>query len=198
MKSLKSIALAVFLLGSVCGFSQRLDPVPPANNTSKPRSNDESNYASFKDRLFWGGGIGFAFAANQLMLDLSPMMGVKLNERFSGGVGVTYKYSRFYDYFPGVDLVSNIWGGSLFLRANIYAGLYARVEYEHLQIIQKFTERNSPQIRDQFNSFFVGGGYATPLAGKSSAFVEILYNLNDTPNSPYTNPVIRVGFIVGM
>ncbi len=50
----------------------------------------------------------------------------------------------------------------------------------------------------QFNSFFVGGGYLQRIGGNSGMYFLVLWNLNDTPNSPYTNPVIRIGFNIGM
>jgi hypothetical protein len=36
------------------------------------------------------------------------------------------------------------------------------------------------------------------FGANSGMYIEVLWNLNDTPNSPYTNPIFRVGFNVGM
>jgi hypothetical protein len=51
---------------------------------------------------------------------------------------------------------------------------------------------------EQFNSFFVGGGYNQRIGGNTAMYIMILWNLNDTPNSPYVNPIIRVGFSAGL
>jgi len=40
----------------------------------------------------------------------------------------------------------------------------------------------------------VGGGYRQRLGERSSVTITALWNLNQTANTPYSNPVIRLGF----
>ena len=51
---------------------------------------------------------------------------------------------------------------------------------------------------NEFNSLFVGAGYSQPLGGRAYLDLLILFNLNDTYNSPYSNPIFRVGFGFGL
>jgi hypothetical protein len=44
----------------------------------------------------------------------------------------------------------------------------------------------------------VGGGIKQEIGVNSFLTLMLLYNLNETVNSPYSNPVIRVGFAVGL
>jgi hypothetical protein len=50
----------------------------------------------------------------------------------------------------------------------------------------------------EFNSIFVGGGYRQPIGNRVSMDLLILFNLNDSYNSPYSNPIFRLGVGVGL
>ena len=54
-----------------------------------------------------------------------------------------------------------------------------------------------PKDMRQFNSFLVGGGYRQQIGGNAAMNLMVLWNLNDTYDSPYTNPIIRIGFSAG-
>ena len=44
------------------------------------------------------------------------------------------------------------------------------------------------------NNIIIGGGYRQKIGQRSSVTFTVLWNINENINSPYTNPVIRVGF----
>jgi hypothetical protein len=48
------------------------------------------------------------------------------------------------------------------------------------------------------NSFFVGGGYHQPIGNKAFMDFLLLFNLNESYDSPYSNPIFRLGFGVGL
>ena len=95
-----------------------------------------------------------------------------------------------------MDFKTNVFGGSIFSRYVIWENLFAHVEFETLAYNTEVP--GYPVTREQYNSFFVGGGYNQPIGGNSAMYILALWNLNDTPDSPYVNPVIRVGFSVGL
>ena len=157
------------------------------DNTAKP---------SFASHLFFGGGLGLQFGSMTL-IEVSPLVGYKVTPKFSIGISPTYKYYHYNDYYgPSLDLKTNVFGGSLFSRYVIWENLFAHIEFETLAYNTEVP--GYPVTREQFNSFFVGGGYNQPIGGNSAMYILALWNLNDTPNSPYVNPVIRVGFSVGL
>ncbi|MEI6062087.1 MAG: hypothetical protein WCR72_15400 [Bacteroidota bacterium] len=151
---------------------------------------------NFKSRLFFGGGFGLQFGSVTL-IELSPLVGYKLTPKLGIGVSPTYKYYRYKNYYSNAtDLEANVFGGSIFARYMILENVFAHVEYESLYYNTKYP--GYPTEMQQFNSFFVGGGYKQQIGGNASMYLEVLWNLNDTPDSPYTNPVIRMGFSVGL
>jgi len=165
-------------------FSQTLYAQIDGGNTRK--END------FKSRLFFGGGLGLQFGSITL-IEISPLVGYKVTPKFSIGVSPTYKYYKYNAYYGNVE--TNVFGGSIFSRYSIFENVFAHVEYETL--FYNIQEPGYPTSRQQFNSFFVGGGYNQNIGGNSAMYILLLWNLNDTPDSPYVNPIIRVGFSVG-
>jgi len=157
------------------------------NRESKP---------DFRSRLFFGGGFGLQFGTTTLV-EVSPLVGYKLTPKFGIGISPTYKYYHINNYYgPTYDLSTNVYGGSIFARYDIFQNIFAHVEYETL--FYTTSTPIYPTYREQFNSFFVGGGYQQNFSANSGMYLMVLWNLNDTPNSPYINPVFRVGFNVGM
>ena len=151
---------------------------------------------NFKSKLFFGGGFGLQFGSVTLV-ELSPLIGYKLTPKLSAGISPTYKYYKYKDSYTNNSYsATNVFGGSLFARYDIIQNVFAHVEYESLFYNTKIAGGMTEM--QQFNSFFVGGGYLQRIGGNSGMYFLVLWNLNDTPNSPYTNPVIRIGFNIGM
>jgi hypothetical protein len=150
---------------------------------------------NFKSHLFYGGGFGLQVGSVTL-IELSPMIGYKVTPKFGVGVSPSYKYYRYQDYYnPNAHLQSNVFGGSVFARYIIFQNVFAHAEYESLFYNTKIT--GSLPEKTQYNSVLIGGGYQQNIGGNAGMYILVLWNLNDTPDSPYTNPVIRVGFNVG-
>jgi hypothetical protein len=186
--------ITLFLLALSYSNAQRFTPV----------EEDEQK------RWFVGGNLGLQLGYVTLV-DVSPLVGYMVTERYAVGVGASYKYYRvrnfFYDTYLGkhYHLRSHIYGGQVFNRFIISRSFFAHAEYEFLRF------RNEVYVRDlvnqrydktydfvNVNSVFIGGGYRQ-FFGSASAFeIMVLYNLNDTPDSPYQNPLIRMGVVVGL
>lgn len=175
---------------------------------------------SFSDRLFTGGNIGFQFG-DATVLDLSPILGYKLTNQLVTGLGFTYKYYKFNDFFIyqlnngqriSKDYKGNYLGGSLFARYYLKSNdfdflnqLFLHTEFEHL--IHSYTnyypnesrtDLDSEKTKIDVQSIFVGGGLRQPLGQRASAYIMVLWNLNETTYSPYNNPILRIGFNLGL
>jgi hypothetical protein len=48
------------------------------------------------------------------------------------------------------------------------------------------------QDRFSLNNVLLGGGYRTSIGERSYLNLMILWNINDSPLSPYQNPIIRM------
>ena len=45
-----------------------------------------------------------------------------------------------------------------------------------------------------FNSFLVGGGFTQRIGLNNAVTFMVLWNLNESYSSPYSNPLFRIGF----
>jgi hypothetical protein len=137
------------------------------------------------------------------------------------------KYKNYYvnvdtsspDFNQYIDYESSVYGGKIFFRYylrslldNFLGNVFAHVEYEYLTYTRPFTSDPHGTIWDPYynllyrpgnerveiNSVFVGGGYSQPIAGRAFLDILILFNLNDSYDSPYSNPIFRIGFGVGL
>lgn len=173
----------------------------------------------FKDRLFGGGYLGLQFGSYSTMVDVSPIIGYSLTDNIDVGLGPTYKYYKYKNYyyvsFPNgdsrfYDHVANMLGASVFARYYFSSeyipflnNLFAHVEYEYLNYSYDYyfvsgSDVNTVKLSSDISSFFVGGGLKQPLGrGRSFLYLLVLWNLNETYESPYSNPIIRMGVNVG-
>ncbi len=151
----------------------------------------------FWDKVYFGGNFGLQFG-DQTVVDVNPLIGYRVTEKLSVGITATYIYYKFRDpYYTSLSYSSNIYGGSIFARYFLLENIFAHVEGEllNLEVPNPILRRN---VREDIFGFYVGGGYRQPLGDRSSLNILLLYNLNDNANSPYQNPIIRIGFGFGI
>lgn len=162
---------------------------------SQVENMETSNKLPFKERLFYGGGFGLQFG-NTTLIDVSPLIGYKITQKLGVGLNFSYKYYRLKNFYGNdIPLIINVAGGSLFARYLILENIFAHAEYEKL-IYRTKTLTSGADIQ-AYTSILVGAGYRQMMSERASMNLMILWNLNDTPDSPYTNPIIRMGFSVG-
>ncbi len=140
--------------------------------------------------VFYGGGISASFGTVDYV-ELSPMVGMWLDERTSVGISLLYRYRN--DDRVGS---SDDYGGSLFARYHIAPTFYLEGDYEYLDHEYR---SNSFSGRRQYHSFLAGGGMSTPLGANTAMYLSALYNFSyEEDDSPYGDPwVVRFGISVG-
>ena len=162
---------------------------------------------SFKERLFFGGNFGLSFG-NTTSIIISPIAGYRVTPRLSTGVGLRYEY--FKSNYPGyVPYDTHIFGGSLFSRfmiiknisetiglGGINSGIFIQGEYELLSLESQYFDlaNPSPDSRFYLHSILIGGGIYQPIGRRAGFLLTVLWNLNESYNSIYANPIIRIGF----
>ena len=173
----------------------------------------------FWQRVSVGGNLGLQFGT-VTAINISPEVMLRVVDQFHLGVGFSYDYLQSKKYFwddPNqqyLDFKANVYGGRVFARYylrslfdNFVGNLFAHAEYEYLYYTRPFKLDPSGTIYDPFgytynrgkdfleiNSLFVGVGYEQPFTERAFMDILILYNINDTYTSPYSNPVFRLGF----
>jgi hypothetical protein len=145
------------------------------------------------ERMFFGGNFAMQFGTITF-IDVSPLAGVMITDRFSSGLGITYQYFKDNRFIGGEN---NIYGGRIFSRYNVLPNVFVHAEYESLNL-DLFNPLRETFERSWVPGLFVGGGYFAPFGNRGGANFTFLYNLiYDNVRSPYNQPyVIRVGFML--
>lgn len=156
----------------------------------------------FIDRFYIGGNLGAQFGTIT-SIDVSPLIGIKIYKGLTGGIGFTYQYFSNKSYEPKFE--TSLYGGRVFLRYYLpilNEGLFLHAEYEMLNYEKIIVDVNSARVVDQYRdwmpSYLVGAGYRQNIGGRVFIDIAILWNLNDKPDSPYRNPIIRAGINFGL
>jgi len=194
----KTATLFLFLLSFFCFLTPEISSAQSENSRDKSR---------FTDKLIYGGSFGLQFGSLTL-IDLSPVIGYRVTEKFETGLGFTYKYYKYkdywYDYSTGqtYDLKSNITGGSVYARYHFFENVFAHAEFEQLRY--KYTNYyfsgtgiETEKLVADISSVLIGGGYRQRISQNSYFYIMGLWNLTEDAMSPYNNPILRMGVIIG-
>ncbi len=175
-------SLVLFLVLNTPVFAQDQEPRHP-----KPKA--KSQFWS-KDRIVTGGNLGASFGTITVV-DISPIIGYKITDKFIYGVGGTYMYYAFRH--SQSTFKTHIYGARTFARYYPIEFLFGHAEYEWLN------GQFSPFTRDRINTtgILLGGGISQRLGGSSALVLTALWNVHDDPFYPYPNPIIRGGIVIG-
>jgi len=158
------------------------------------------NTDSQEDCWVFGGDFGIGFSTNSSNITLSPQLAYKITPKWEFGTRLTYTYYRFNDL--GTKVSTNNYGGGFYTIYDIYYGFFAQAENEMLSYEKVFWNQSGTNRleyqRVWVHSIFVGGGFRQFMSDRAFVSVTLLYNLNETLNSPYANPLIRIGFGVAL
>ncbi len=142
-------------------------------------------------------------------VDIAPLVGYHLTDRLAVGLGPHYIYQsrKATPYFP-YSYKTHVYGGKAFARfslirnaeqflpLNLFNELFIHAEYEGLSLEKAYyyAPAYPEEGRFLYQGFLVGGGITQRLGLYNSLSIMILWNLNDSSRSPYSNPVFRIGF----
>ncbi|MEX2380668.1 MAG: hypothetical protein WD530_07980 [Vicingaceae bacterium] len=143
------------------------------------------------DRLRFGGSFGASFG-QVTFVELSPTIGYLVKDYWLAGVGGRYMF--YEDNHPYFYYKTNIYGGSVFNQFYLLENIILHGEVETLNL----DDRRNIKNRVNVTSVFVGGGYRSMISDRAFASILLLYNINESYNSPYTNPILRISFGFGL
>lgn len=147
-------------------------------------------------RWFFGGGLGLGFG-DVTFVEVSPLVGYRVNDRLSVGGSLLYRYRNDDRY--GRDLSTNDYGASVFGRYAVTGPFFLQGEIEQLSF--EYYRSDLTKTRTDATSVFGGGGIAQPLGRNASLFALALYNFSYSGYgfpAPYASPwIFRVGVAVG-
>ncbi|KAA3634470.1 MAG: hypothetical protein DWQ02_11360 [Bacteroidetes bacterium] len=177
-------------------------------STTAIAQNKKSNSGKleFAERLWYGGGFGLGLSSSTFGLEVSPMVGYKITEKFSVGprIPLSYTYAKLVSAEgTGLNYNNLDLGIGAFTRYKIFNRIFAHMEYNYLWVSEPVTSNgyylldpdNSSSLlkenstKDEFN---LGLGYAG--GGRLGTEISLLYNVLNDPNSLTIPLTIRVGF----
>jgi hypothetical protein len=157
-----------------------------------PQKKVKKKQGSFK-RIYLGGNLGGGWSNYGGYFNISPTIYFLVTQKLHFGVRFTYIYSSYKDY-NGHKENYNDYGASILARYHFLKFLYAHAEFQELN----FDKGDS---REWIPALFLGGGLYQHF-GAAYMHVGIMWNVLDNDNasynSPYSNPMLTVGFGVGL
>jgi hypothetical protein len=193
MKPLKRFIIALCLVAPLISAAQEVPytnpyTTQPLNNQSPP-----TDFPSFRERIYFGGNVG-AWIGSTTYVNVSPLIGFHVTKKLSFGGGGTYNY--YNENYGGYKYTSTVYGSNFFGRYMITDNFFAQAQWDRLSVI----DYTSPILNERawVHNLLVGGGYKQLFTQKASFVAMIFYNVNQTPLSPYTNPIVQIGFNINL
>ena len=184
-----ALLISAFLISSEANAQAR--DTTATEQAPKQKAPKKKGKGFQPQNLVVGGGLGASFGNNITYIEVSPRIGYFMKANWLVGIGG--KYSYYEEDIPLFGkFTSNMYGGGVYTQYYFLRYLVAHAEYEILNL----DSREPPFERTNIHSIFVGGGLSQ-RAGRGFFNVLILYNLNETFNSPYANPYLTIGFREG-
>lgn len=213
---MKKILLALIVsVTGVSAFAQDTVYSSSGRPVSDYRKRQKEEDKKFdKSKLIFGGGFTLNAGNGFFVGGLSPIVGYKISDKFSAGIGLSYLYyyekmffesssNKVYEY----KFKTSVYSGSLWGRYLIWDNIFAHVEpqvvsREVVQVGSAYIDQNDnvqfARERLWTPCVLVGAGIRQPITDRLSIVGLILYDVLQDPNSPYRRSLdIRFGVNVG-
>jgi hypothetical protein len=202
MKNILFILL--FALGATAAHAQEV-----YNSSGKANYKNKKKQTGYDpDRLVLGGGMNFGIGGGYANIGISPIVGYRITDHFSAGIGLGYQYYKFPSY---IDPFNNylytymiIIYPIVWTRMFVYRNLFLSAGYEYDFITRKepldrFANLNQIKLSVTNQCLLIGVGIRQPIAGRLSFNSELFYDVLQGEYSPYPigSPGIRFGIAAG-
>ena len=195
-----------FMILSLClisqlSFGQGMDfGTSNVESTVSKEEKPPKERSKFRENLFVGGNFGFQFGT-VTFIDISPLVGYKVFKNASVGIGITYQYLDWES--AGGKYVTHTAGGRVFARYIIWKGIMAHAEFEMLNLdcYDQDYYRLTGELRvarTWVPGALFGSGYYQRIGNRAGITALFLFNALQSDCTPYANPVIRIGFNIGI
>jgi hypothetical protein len=184
------------------------------NSSGKPayKKKSKKKQGYDPDRLIVGGGLNGIYTSGFLSAGISPIVGYRLTKNWSAGVGLGYQYTQeAIARNPVTNKLSyvkwNVIYPSIWTRYFVFRNIFADVTFEYDFISERYpmyfnystNKYETVKTKLQTPCLLVGAGFKQPLGGRVFVFGQIMYDVLQTPYSPYEGRVFpRFGIVAGL
>lgn len=169
--------------------------LPETNSTqSIGQSDPVEKKRRHGNKIFYGGSIGASFGS-YTKLSIAPLIGYKVTPKLAAGVEILYEYVKDTRYTT--DIESHNYGGSIFTRYKFIPSIYAHAEYKIMNYdLSDYPDESS---RETVPFLFLGGGVSQPVGKNTWINFQVLFDVLQDDNSPYSEgePFYSIGVGVG-
>jgi hypothetical protein len=163
------------------------------------------------DKLILGGGITLQIGSGMTALGAAPIVGYRITDHFSAGVGLGYLFARSaigidpYNSAKLLYVTDNIIYPSVWARYFVFRNIYLTSTFEYDIINQKYPVDNYGNVVPVKSTatnqcLWMGVGLKQPLGGRVYLFGELVYDVLQGKNSPYQPgmPDVHFGIAAGL
>jgi hypothetical protein len=154
--------------------------------------------ASAQSKVYYGGNVGFSFWNNYFYLGIYPLVGYKITPKFSVGGKLGYAYISDSRVEPTFN--THNYGGSVFTRYRVVPQFYLHGEVVYFSYERQTFNIANQQIEKErvwVPFILLGGGFSQMVSPNVWVFVEVLFDVLQDSNSPYTDWDPFISFGVG-
>jgi len=179
--------------GKMGELKKKYSYVPNSNDLSTAKKRSSLKGESFWKRLVIGGNFNIS-KTNPVTIDLSPVIGYKLNKLFEVGITGAYR-ARFGAGKNGISSYEDedVYGGSVFANHMAFKNFFGYLEGEYISAVGGTQESNN---REWNKTLLLGIGRKFSVAKFLEMQAIVSYNvLHDNSSGVYGSPVVfKTGF----
>lgn len=167
-----------------------------------------------KNKFILGGTVSADIGRFNDRFEVTPTVQTKVLPKIYLGIGATFAYYKqvsigylldnqaFEVTEYDITTKTTYYGGNLFVRyfpfenkKKFYSNLYLQSELEFLKGNGKYQDiTGNYKFKTDNKTIFTGIGYKHLIGNKFALSTSLMFKLNNENDSPYRNPLFRIGF----
>ncbi|MEM9299684.1 MAG: hypothetical protein AAGA64_15020 [Bacteroidota bacterium] len=178
--------------GKMGELKRKYSYVPNSSDLSTARKRTSLEDEPFKSRLTLGGNFNIS-KTNPVMLDVSPVIGYRINTLFEAGFSVMYRSQLEVDRHGVKTGNDRTYGYSFYLRHMVFKNFFGYAEGENISRIEMAQDQSE---RSWTQTFLLGIGREFRIAKRLQFQTVVTYNfLHENRDGVYSSPVVfKTGF----
>ncbi len=165
-----------------------------------PYTKQSPKKSSVGQKVYFGGNFIFTLGS-YTSIGIWPLVGYKVTPKLSVGLQPGYEYIKYNNYY-GSDYETSNYGARLFTRYRVIPSAYVHVEFAEINYNLRFQDVPGGQVYEERTwvpFLFMGAGLSQQVGGSTYAYVQVLYDVLQDENSPYSNNELfwSVGIVAG-
>lgn len=141
------------------------------------------------------------------IVEISPQIAYHLTDRWSLGTGINYNFYKEIESYFGPGYSTHLYGARAFSRLTLlrnaeqwlpfylFSDMFVHLEFQMMNLERKYFSPSGNHNDGRFwtEQVYIGAGITQNISPMSSYSILVLWDLNRNINSPYGNPVYRIG-----